>query len=191
MGKMAIFKRRFVKKYRHSVLDRRLNRTRTAQEIRCLEKALECGVKVPKILFHDKDDLLIVMEYIEGLTIKATITEGSNDLSSLATAIGDAVAMLHSRNIIHGDLTTSNMMMRCDELVIIDFGLAIISASIEDRAVDLYVLERALLSTHSEVSKSLFSMIIERYKTKVSRSKETIDRLAAVQLRGRKRDLSG
>ena len=54
--------------------------------------------------------------------------------------------------MIHGDLTTSNMIVReADEaLVLIDFGLATVATLPEDKAVDLYVLERAITSAHSQ-----------------------------------------
>lgn len=68
---------------------------------------------------------------------------------------------MHSIDVIHGDLTTSNMLLRTPaastsqttsepRVVLIDFGLSYISTLPEDKAVDLYVLERALASTHPE-----------------------------------------
>lgn len=73
-------------------------------------------------------------------------------LRALAVKIGRAVAKLHDGGMIHGDLTTSNMIVReADEaLVLIDFGLATIATLPEDKAVDLYVLERAITSAHSQ-----------------------------------------
>jgi len=192
-----VIKQRFTKTYRHSTLDERLNRTRTSQEARCLQKAFECGINTPRLLSWDKKNYLISMEFIEGPTVKAKIPQLAHDedsaLTLLATSIGESVASLHTQNLIHGDLTTSNMIINglTGSLTIIDFGLASVSASIEDRAVDLYVLERALHSTHSEVAAKLFSLIIDSYGAAVNRSQETLARLAAVQLRGRKRDLSG
>ena len=71
-------------------------------------------------------------------------------LYDIAQKMGEAIAKMHDANIMHGDLTTSNMMIRSgsESLVMIDFGLSFISAMSEDRAVDLYVLERAFQSTH-------------------------------------------
>lgn len=68
----------------------------------------------------------------------------------MAKRIGISLAKMHGLNVIHGDLTTSNLMLRKegDSVVVIDFGLSFVSALVEDKAVDLYVLERAFSSTH-------------------------------------------
>lgn len=65
--------------------------------------------------------------------------------------MGQMILRLHNVNIIHGDLTTSNMMISNDKLYLIDFGLAYTKPNAEDKAVDLYVLERAFVSTHPEL----------------------------------------
>ena len=79
-------------------------------------------------------------------------------LKVLARAIGHAIGKMHDIEIVHGDLTTSNLMVQdpvggdgqtwAPQVVIIDFGLGMTKPLIEDKAVDLYVLERAFLSTH-------------------------------------------
>lgn len=109
----------------------------------------------------------------------------------MGKVIGEIIGRLHASNIIHGDLTTSNIIIRGEEPVLIDFGLACVSSSIEDRAVDLYVLERALLSTHPAIGTALFTTILESYSTALPNSKSTLAKLAEVQLRGRKRDMTG
>lgn len=62
--------------------------------------------------------------------------------------MGGIIQRLHGYNIIHGDLTTSNMIVRDEQIWLIDFGLAYQKNAAEDKAVDLYVLERAFVSTH-------------------------------------------
>ena len=63
--------------------------------------------------------------------------------------MGKTINKVHDLGIIHGDLTTSNMIIRNDkQIVLIDFGLSYYKDSAEDKAVDLYVLERAFKSTH-------------------------------------------
>lgn len=106
--------------------------------------------------------------------------EADADLVALLRRMGAAVGRMHKVGIVHGDLTTSNMMLRpwergkepvnghnaegdgllAGEIVIIDFGLASQSTSEEDRAVDLYVLERAFASTHPRAEK-LFTAVLE------------------------------
>lgn len=71
----------------------------------------------------------------------------------IARLVGIAIGKIHEADIVHGDLTTSNLMVVMDshqnyQIVIIDFGLGMTRPVIEDKAVDLYVLERALISTH-------------------------------------------
>ncbi len=65
--------------------------------------------------------------------------------------------MLHNDGIIHGDLTTSNIMITDQKIVyIIDFGLSYVRNNIEDFSVDLYVLEKAFLSTHPDLESEVF-----------------------------------
>lgn len=141
--------------------------------------------------FVDSKAALIVMERIEGCTAKEVIAHALMPIDQLGKAIGEIVARLHTAEIIHGDLTTSNILCREGRPVLIDFGLASVSSSIEDRAVDLYVLERAINSTHPECAKPLFQEILVSYEAIVTNSKATLAKLAEVQLRGRKRDMTG
>jgi TP53 regulating kinase-like protein len=120
--------------------------------------------------------------------------------------IGTEIAKMHMADIIHGDLTTSNMMLRhtsspyispsgqispATELVLIDFGLAYNSNIIEDKAVDLYVLERAFSSTHPD-SEPLFTSVLNAYQHKVGKEWSAVGkRLDDVRLRGRKRSMVG
>ncbi|KAI8992251.1 hypothetical protein BDB01DRAFT_841611 [Pilobolus umbonatus] len=85
---------------------------------------------------------------------------------------------MHQLNIIHGDLTTSNLMIRDSNqsIVLIDFGLSFISSLAEDKAVDLYVLERAFLSTHPN-TETLFQSILEYYASHYQQSKVVLSKL--------------
>lgn len=106
--------------------------------------------------------------------------------------LGALLAKLHDGGLIHGDLTTSNMLVRTvDSLVVmIDFGLAYFSTLPEDKGVDLYVLERALMSTHSD-KPWLFKVILETYRSSSSQYSATFNRFAEVRQRGRKRTMVG
>eukprot|EP01039_Chlorochromonas_danica_P021897 gene21897-27127_t len=77
---------------------------------------------------------------------------------------------MHDCDVVHGDLTTSNIMVRrvnesdqYNSVVFVDFGLGAMKATPEDKAVDLYVLERAFISTHPN-SESLVQSILESYR---------------------------
>ena len=109
------------------------------------------------------------------------------------TAVGAAVAALHDGGLVHGDLTTSNLILRDgdDSLVVIDFGLATHSTSAEDRGVDLYVLERALMSAHAGAGEAAFGQVVAAYRQHSRHWAETLRKFADVRLRGRKRSMVG
>ena len=91
------------------------------------------------------------MEYIAGVTVKAFLWSNPPAASQehVMRSLGRVIAQMHAHDIIHGDLTTSNFMLRAENnVVVIDFGLSTQSNLPEDKAVDLYVLERAFLSSH-------------------------------------------
>lgn len=90
------------------------------------------------------------MEWIEGPPIRTWLEDhtGEEGVTEVMRQIGRSVGRLHDSGVVHGDLTTSNLILRGEEVVLIDFGLGSVSQSEEDMAVDLYVLERAFASTH-------------------------------------------
>lgn len=57
----------------------------------------------------------------------------------------------------------------------VDFGLAYTSSLTEDKAVDLFVLERAFASTHPD-SEPLFGRVLEGYKDKMGKEWTVIGR---------------
>ena len=95
------------------------------------------------------------MEWIEGPSIRTWLEEHATEIElvkQVMRLIGTSVGRLHASGVVHGDLTTSNLLLRETngemDVVLIDFGLGSVSSSEEDMAVDLYVLERAFASTH-------------------------------------------
>jgi TP53 regulating kinase and related kinases len=135
--------------------------------------------------------------YKSAFTVKEFIFKNHDNetiLNALTKRIGEIVGKLHANNIIHGDLTSSNILAdeREDgfDLILIDFGLSCYSSSNEDKGVDLYVLERALISTHSTLP-SLFDDILKEYKATNPTSEETIKKFEEVRTRGRKRTMVG
>ncbi|GFZ50708.1 Atypical serine/threonine protein kinase BUD32 [Saitozyma sp. JCM 24511] len=141
-----------------------------------------------------------------GLVEDEAESEGMQKLKQLGVtqehlmkSMGAALASLHLTTIIHGDLTTSNMMVRLTpgssepyEVVLIDFGLASTAQYAENYAVDLYVLERAFASTHP-ASEGLYAGVLEAYSQGLGEKKwKPIEqKLKEVRLRGRKRDMTG
>lgn len=144
-------------------------------------RAYKSGINCPVVYFVDAKEGTIIMEHINGPTSKAVIMDKSLPLKTIAEQIGKVVASCHASDLIHGDLTTSNILFSADlsEAVLIDFGLAQVSSMTEDKAVDLYVLERAISSTHPEASE-LFPLILEAYADNldISTGKAILNKLA-------------
>lgn len=202
-GKKVIVKERFSKKYRHEVLDEFLTKERIRSEARSLQRCRILGIRTPFVYFVDTIGSRIYMEQIENSkSLKDYIcsleydkrSEDIEYLRPIAKKVGKTVAAMHAGNIIHGDLTTSNMLLieplEQSEVILIDFGLSYIESSVEDKGVDLYVLERAYQSTHSE-SVHFFEVFIQEYSKHYPQSSEIIKKLNEVRLRGRKRTMVG
>ncbi|XP_071957981.1 EKC/KEOPS complex subunit TP53RK-like [Antedon mediterranea] len=200
-GRSVIVKERFSKKYRHPTLDEKLTKKRMTQEARAIMRCKKAGIATPAIYFVNYETNQIYMENIkDSLTVKEYIQalqrEGGKDeeLNKLADKIGNILATMHNIDVIHGDLTTSNIMIKrpFEELglVLIDFGLSHVSRLLEDKGVDLYVLERALLSTHPN-TEVLFERMLHNYSKKSRQSKEVLAKLEEVRMRGRKRLMVG
>jgi TP53 regulating kinase-like protein len=197
-GSPCLIKERFVKNYRLPELDKTLTKQRLKAEQKTAKRCEDCKVKVPKLLHVDFNERKVYMEYFDkAITAKEFIIEIQKDeaeIKKLCQRIGSVVGTMHENNIIHGDLTTSNVLIDKNgddyELIMIDFGLSSYSTSHEDKGVDLYVLERALLSTHSTLPQ-LFEEILVHYKESYKTSAETIRRFEEVRARGRKRTMVG
>jgi len=165
LGNPTIVKERFVKNYRHPVLDQKLTTRRLHSEARCLARCAKYGVETPTVYFVDVEGRKLYTEYVDGITVKQQLFAGISEQESgvLADKIGHALALLHQKaGVIHGDLTTSNMIIKktTASLVVIDFGLSCVSSLTEDKAVDLYVLERAFFE-HTSQLRSIVSKYFE------------------------------
>uniref|UniRef100_A0A7S3NKU2 non-specific serine/threonine protein kinase n=1 Tax=Aureoumbra lagunensis TaxID=44058 RepID=A0A7S3NKU2_9STRA len=203
-GLATVAKERFCKDYRAAALDCRLRKERTVQEARCIARCRQNGVSTPAIYMVDTARYVIYMERIPGLTAKAYIEKFRKDVDAvtlLMRRIATAIAKIHDAGFTHGDLTTSNFICRrreddardasyFEELVVIDFGLGGTRSQLEDKAVDLYVLERALISTHRD-SQHLLSIALQEYERSSANAKSVLHRLEAVRARGRKRECFG
>ncbi|XP_028804091.1 EKC/KEOPS complex subunit bud32 isoform X2 [Neltuma alba] len=198
VGRRSVVKERFSKKYRHPILDSKLTLKRLNAEARCTTKARRLGVCTPVLYAVDPVSHTLTFEFIEGPSVKDVFLEfglhGVNEkqLDDIASQIGDAIGKIHDGGLIHGDLTTSNMLLKngTNQLVLIDFGLSFISTLPEDKAVDLYVLERALLSMHSSCG-NVMDRILAAYRKSSKQWSSTLNKLAQVRQRGRKRTMVG
>ncbi|KAJ7972759.1 EKC/KEOPS complex subunit bud32 [Quillaja saponaria] len=198
VGRKSIVKERFSKKYRHPTLDSKLTLKRLNAEARCMTKARRLGVSTPVLYTMDPMLHTLTFEFVDGPSVKDLfLAFGANgvveeQLDDIASQIGDAIGKLHDGGLIHGDLTTSNMLLNngTNQLVLIDFGLSFTSTLPEDKAVDLYVLERALLSMHSSCG-DVIERILAAYRRSSKQWSSTLNKLAQVRQRGRKRTMVG
>lgn len=170
----------------------------------------------------------MLIEWVEGRTAKEVLVAGARrvregkgtgkgkwaeDVRGLMAKIGKAVGEMHRVGVVHGDLTTSNLMLRpplhrtvtngeravvhneeeevrTGEIVLIDFGLSAQTVQDEERAVDLYVLERAFGSTHPEIEEE-FQEVLRAYSQSYKGAQVVLKRLVEVRMRGRKRSMLG
>jgi Kae1-associated kinase Bud32 len=172
----TIIKTRVHKRYRHKEIDETLIRDRTRTEARLMSEARRCGVPTP--IIKDVTYSEIKMEYIDGDPLKNVITPALSELA------GEIVGKLHSCGLVHGDLTTSNMIFLGGKLFLIDFGLAYIDRTLEARGVDIHVLFQTFESTHD-----YHEELIEAFKKGYSRilpgADEVIKRVKEIESRGR------
>lgn len=188
-GRRVVVKERVVKSYRVSELDQRIRRSRTTHESRLLHKAKSAGVLTPTVLFVDLSKTTIVMEFLEGRVLKDMLPKmKGSERASLFRKIGASIAHLHKKHIIHGDLTTSNILvMPENSIYFIDFGLATVSPKLEDKAVDLHLMKTVLRSTHHRFAEECFDSLIRGYGRVLGkgRAMELKKRVAEIEKRGR------
>jgi Kae1-associated kinase Bud32 len=183
-GRKVLVKDRVPKGYRLKELDENLRVQRTRREGSLLLKARRAGVSTPHIL--EAGESRLVMEWIKGEKIKDTLNGMLKpQRMQIYSLIGESIARLHSNGIIHGDLTTSNMIFKDDRLYIIDFGLGKVSGKAEDQAVDLYLLHEALKSTHLRLLEEAWKGILNAYKQNYAKSIEVLNRLTKIENRRR------
>lgn len=187
----TLLKRRIKKSYRHPSLDWKLRANRTKYEARILQKAAKI-IEVPKIrAINDtakrklEPKTEIKMDFIDGKLLSEWLDKLSQAKGmKVCQIIGKQIACLHDSNIIHGDLTTSNMILKGQKVYFIDFGLAFHSARIEDKAVDLHLLKEALEAKHFKNWRDFFKAVLQGYS--FSKKKKIVaERLKKVEARGR------
>lgn len=180
----VVIKDRIRKGYRLPVLDKKIRKQRTKREKALLNRARRYGVNTPIII--DSKENVIVLERIEGQQIKSTLNNMEKGKRELVyRLIGESLAKLHAGGIVHGDITTSNMILKEDKLYIIDFGLGKTSKKVEDQAADLYLLYEAIRSAHFQYLNEAWDSILNAYKQKYSNSNIVFKQLEKIRIRRR------
>ncbi|MEM0448337.1 MAG: KEOPS complex kinase/ATPase Bud32 [Methanomassiliicoccales archaeon] len=184
-GRRVIIKSRVIKNYRHPMLDERLRGLRTRNEARLIVEARRHGVPTPIIYDIDLAKAELVMEEIEGLRIKDVLMDAPvTEAEKICEEVGRLVALLHKARIVHGDLTTSNMILRQGRIYFIDFSLGGRNAELEDLGVDLHLLKEAFQSAHSERF-YLFDSILRSYSLHNPEAKHVMAKVKDIESRGR------
>jgi TP53 regulating kinase-like protein len=182
-------KRRLPKKYRISELDTTIRSHRTIHEPSIIHTAKEAGVPTPTIFGVDIADANIIMEFVEGKQIKEILdTIPKKEMLNLSKLIGNLIGRLHNKGIIHGDLTTSNMILTSySKVVFVDFGLSERSFDLESQGVDLHLMKRTLNSTHYKHAKECFNAVMEGYAENIGKekTKKVKAKIREIEKRGR------
>ncbi len=172
-----VIKRRVPKNYRLPDLDTRIRASRTRIEAKLISEARRCGVPTP--IIHDVDimDYTITMEFIAGQPLKNVL-----DLR-MSERVGELVGRLHGCGIIHGDLTTSNLILHDDRIYFIDFGLGYFEKSVEAQGADVHVLFQTFVSTHGDPG--LEEAFSAGYRRTFAEADQVLARVREIEARGR------
>jgi len=188
-GKKVVLKRRLPKRYRVPTLDEQIRTYRTIHEAQLMHEAKKAGVPTPTIYFVDMRDSTIIMEFIEGKQLKQLLGEiSAENRQHLCRKVGELIGRLHRYGIVHGDLTTSNMIQARDgKIFFVDFGLGEKTRELEAKGVDLHLMKRALQSTHFKFAEECFKSVIEGYASILDGEtvKNVLDKIGEIERRGR------
>lgn len=185
----VIIKVRVPKKYRHFKLDERIRSYRTVHEPQLMHEAKASGVPTPLIYMVNVPESSITMEYVEGQQIKKVLNHVSKvERHDLCVKIGESIAYLHKYGLIHGDLTTSNLILHPNgKIFFVDFGLGEKNAELEAQGVDLHLLKRALQSTHFRFWEECFKNVLCGYTSILGAavSEKVCQKIREIERRGR------
>jgi Kae1-associated kinase Bud32 len=185
LGRKVISKHRVPKSYRLAILDNSLRISRTKKEAKLISEARRLGVSTPIIYDIDLKEHKIIMDYIDGPRVKDILSGmGQNERIEIFKRIGTSIGILHKNNIVHGDLTTSNILYHNDKLYFIDFSLGDVAEDIETKGVDMHLLMEAFESTHPELMDQ-FDHILQGYSNEYDSAKEVINKIDEIVRRGR------
>lgn len=187
-GLEAVFKARKPLPYRLPELDMDIRRHRTIREAEMIHQAKGAGVGAPFLYGVDLRHALLVMEYIRGGRLRDLLLKADRiEADRIFSVFGRDVARLHSFGIMHGDLTTANVVERGGGLVFLDFGLSVRTTRTEDHAVDLRLIKETLSGAHSAVAQHALEALYAGYAEEAGQSRLNAVRrqLQSIERRGR------
>jgi TP53 regulating kinase-like protein len=187
-GSPFVLKWRQTKPYLLKDIDSHLRKLRTSRECKMLTVSRLLGVPTPAVYSVDLDKHMIMMDFISGTQFKQLAGQISrSDLSSLSRGFGKLIALLHEGNVVHGDPTTSNVIVDDkSRMWIVDFGLSEMNATLEMKGVDLHLIYRALETTHWDLQETMLDSTLEGYIDILGSTAEpTLSRMKEIRERGR------
>jgi TP53 regulating kinase-like protein len=188
-GRKVIVKARFPKRYRPAKLDAKIRSYRTTHEPQLMHEAKRAGVPTPTLFRVDMKDAAITMEFVEGKQVKQVLAGVSKkERQELCTKIGELIGKMHKHGVIHGDLTTSNMILSGEgKIFLVDFGLGEKNNELEARGVDLHLMKRALQSTHYQFAEECFKSVMAGYSgvVGVGEAEKVFEKIGEIERRGR------
>ena len=188
-GRKVVIKARLPKQYRPEELDAKIRSYRTAHEPQLMHEAKKAGVPTPAIFLVDMKNASITMEFVEGKQVKQVLGSVSKkEKQELCVRIGELIGKMHKHGVIHGDLTTSNMILSAEgKIFLVDFGLGEKNTELEARGVDLHLMKRALQSTHYQFAGECFEHVMRGYCAAVGAedTKNVLEKIREIERRGR------
>ncbi|MEN2974863.1 MAG: Kae1-associated kinase Bud32 [Candidatus Caldarchaeales archaeon] len=185
----AVSKYRVSKSYRIAELDRRIREQRTLHEVRVMMALKKAGVSCPTVIFLDRSEAVIYMQYIEGVELRRWLEKADEkSVEKVAKDLGRMVGRMHRSKIAHGDLTTSNILIDgSGKLFFVDFGLSLFTDELEDFAVDIHLLDRSLESVHYSIREPFMRNFILGYAEILGKdfTRELISKIREIRMRGR------
>ena len=188
-GRKVVVKIRFPKKYRPAELDEKIRNYRTAHEPQLMHEAKKAGVPTPTIFLVDMKNAAITMEFVEGKQVKQVLPLVSmTEKQKLCVSVGVLIGKMHKRGVVHGDLTTSNMILSSEgKIFLVDFGLGEKNTEVEARGVDLHLMKRTLQSTHYKFAEECFKHVLKGYSEVLGGedAEKVIEKMREIERRGR------
>jgi TP53 regulating kinase and related kinases len=185
----VVVKHRVAKKYRNPVLDKRIRKERTLTESFILHEAKKAGVRVPSIIGIEPEIDTIIMTRIDGPVLRDRLDGMSwKEANAVFELLGEQIGRLHSAGIVHGDLTTSNVILSTPNTpFLVDFGMARHSVEPEDRGVDLHLFQRSLTASHTQNIGSIEKHLLKGYRHGAGEktAKTTLAKTREIARRGR------